>query len=247
MAFCNTNIEVNDFLNSDDITNIEDIGEKILFLKLNDLKKVAKKMGLGIKGNMNSIRFDIQEHLYNPEKIFMKLINPIKILLENEEIKDKNGKDFWLFKFKKYKIQDNYKIEIKERHISESYNSEYTHGIAIHQNDSDITKCHKYFINIKNDDTDIIKQLSQNEGINYVETTEKNKLNITRVNDEFIKEIIDIGGFCYESRPCQHTIKIIGQNDKIYTVKYVCYTTIRKILLKTMSIDNLSEHFQKKK
>ena len=48
---------------------------------------------------------------------------------------------------------------------------------------------------------------------------------------------------CYNSYPCQHSLKFVGQDNQIYTSKYCYYKTIREAYCLTNN--QIPEHFKK--
>lgn len=218
--------------------------------KLPVIKKVAKQLKINVTQKKDDLLAQIEDVVYDVERFIKEQMDLATLRLKEKEEKDKGGKDYWLHKFTKYGVKDNYYFEIHEKNIYENYEKKYNfHFSLISKESRDIQDQYNGFINIKSkEDADKVKQFAEENEIEVVFKSNILKTEIERIADvNLIKKIVGIGAMCMQSIPCVHGLKFRGFDDKIYNARYAGYRLIREALLNEMDEENLPEHFMKKK
>jgi hypothetical protein len=225
--------------------------------KLPELKCLGKSLKIKItKLKKEEIREAILAKTYDPKRYLDELYNANEKTLNEKELKDKNGADYWLHKFTKYSVQDNYFILIVKLHPHQiAIDDEFTYRIdMLDIKDMDKIKpncCLFNFIRIKTrNDIELIKSLCNEKNVQYKELSREHLTDLDRVcRIDFIDEIIGYGSLCMQSKPCTHSLKYVGVDGKTYTIRYAGYRFIRDIYLKLCDndIEEIPEHFQKKR
>jgi hypothetical protein len=217
--------------------------------KLDLIKRMAKHLKIKLtKKKKEELRKEIINKIYDPTRFFEKNIQEKQDIMTKNEAEDKAGKDWWLHKFTKYGVSENYKLVIVEKNHFENDNPEYLFNFGLCENGRLNSMYYRY--NLKTpEDTEIVKTLAKEKNI---EVVSKSRVNITKLerlrNIENVKRITGMGMLCMQSYPCVHSIAFESTEGKIYEVKYAGYRQIREIYLKEYDIEdvNFPEHFYKK-
>jgi len=225
--------------------------------KLPELKNIAKQLKIKItrlkKDEIVKILIDT---LYDPKRYFNELYDDKETKLNDKKTKDTSGKDHWLHKFTKYKVNENYSLVIIKRHpheISLETNSQFKIGMIMNDDISKLTpkyagfhlstiKCIKTAEDVK-----LIKTLCDEKELQYKEVNREHLTDFERIcRPDLIKDIVGHGTLCMQSYPCVHSLKYIGTDDKTYMVKYAGYRFIRELYINLYGEDDLPDHFEKK-
>ena len=237
-----------------DLSEIETLVNK-RDIKLPKVKEFAKLLNIKItKLKKDDIIKLILLKTYDPARYFNELYDSEDKSLKEKEHRDKTGKDYWLHKFTKYKVEENQFLVIVKLHPHQISNDEnYVISFypieCINKINGKSSMYNGKMIKSESD-IEIIKHLCNEKQLKFKEFSRESFTVLDHAcRADLIDEIIGYGTLCRQSRPCNHAFIYIGTDGKTYNIKYAGYRFIRDAYLNVCDGDEseIPEHFMKKK
>jgi hypothetical protein len=240
--------------NQIDLSEIETLVNK-RDIKLPKLKEFAKLLNIKItKLKKDDIIKLILLKTYDPARYFNELYDREDKSLKEKEHRDKTGKDYWLHKFTKYKVEETQFLVIVKLHPHQVSNEDnyiitFQHIGCIDKINGKSSMYNGKMIKSESD-IEIIKNLCNEKQLKFKEFSRESFTDLDYAcRSDLIDEIIGYGSLCRQSYPCNHSLSYIGTDGKTYNIKYAGYRFIREAYLNMCDGDEseLPVHFMKKK